>query len=930
MANRILLSRRFASSLASRRTKNITPGFSSINVTSSYQPAGWNQQRADLYKFRSLSSRSENDRDLSTANFPLQYSTGSVPLTEWIWRQVQVPKGFENFFPKGGSGSGKGNGPKKPSKNDKTNENKTRKEASTIETDRENSKSETGSSDAKKEAKDSFKPGAGFGNFGNNKNTGGQKGSGSGGPNSNKDSQQLGGLTALLIMLALTNMVLGDENTLGNGGKEITWSDFRNYMLESGDVERIVVTNKNTARVFLRHGARGVPVRNSRHGAGATGAFSSPGSFLGKTSSTSNSKASTGGIDGWEDSTVMDMGERDSITMGSTSADPYSASGGNSARLGHQQDQQQLVYHFSIGSVESFERKLEDAQRELGVSPRDFVPVQYSSETSWGVEILKVLPTLFILGGLWFAMRNMGGGGVGGGGGGMGNVFKIGKSNAKKVGKEDVNVTFKDVAGCAEAKKEIMEFVDFLQDGSRFTKLGAKIPKGALLCGPPGTGKTLLAKAVAGEAAVPFFSISGSDFIEMFVGVGPSRVRDLFKEARENAPCIVFIDEIDAVGRARGKGGFSGGNDERENTLNQLLVEMDGFSPSSGVVVLAGTNRADILDNALTRPGRFDRQIMVDKPDLNGRKDIFEVHLKGITLEGAIGDVSGRLAGLTPGFTGADIANIANEAAIQAARRKGDSVIFSDFEKAIDRIIGGLESGKLISKSELAIVAHHEAGHAVAGWFLEHADPLLKVTIVPRTTGALGFAQYLPKEMFLRTEDQIMDIVCMALAGRAAEEIFFNRVTTGASDDLKRVTEMVYGTIQTYGMNERVGQLAFPKDPNAGFGEGKPYSDATAQAMDEEARRIVNEAYQRTLDLLKEKKDEVDKVAKLLLEKETINHDDIIDLIGERPFAGDDAYNEYVSKRKKDKDPEESKADGMSEDAVVDENGNGHLTPGLV
>jgi len=523
----------------------------------------------------------------------------------------------------------------------------------------------------------------------------------------------------------------------------------------------------------------------------------------------------------------------------------------------------------------------------------------------------------------------------GGAGGGMGNVFKIGKSNAKKIKKEDVTTTFKDVAGCQEAKKEIMEFVDFLQDNTRFKKLGAKIPKGALLCGPPGTGKTLLAKAVAGEASVPFFSISGSDFIEMFVGVGPSRVRDLFKEARANSPCIVFIDEIDAVGRQRGRGGMSGGNDERENTLNQLLVEMDGFNSSEGVVVLAGTNRVDILDQALTRPGRFDRQIMVDKPDLQGRKEIFMVHLQGITLDGEPEDVAGRLAGLTPGFAGADIANICNEAAIQAARRKGESVTYADFEKATDRIIGGLESNKIMSKEERNIVAHHEAGHAVAGWFLEHADPLLKVTIIPRSSGALGYAQYLPKEIYLRTQEQIMDIVCMALAGRAAEEIFFGRVTTGASDDLRRVTDLVYQTIQVYGMNEKVGQLAFPKDPNA-FPGDKPYSDATAQTMDEEARLIVDAAYERTLDLLRDKKSELQKVAEMLLEMETITHDDIYDTIGPRPFEGDALYQEYVSKRAiTKKESEEDSTDSSEEldessDKSKEDDESQGLTPGLV
>jgi AFG3 family protein len=424
-----------------------------------------------------------------------------------------------------------------------------------------------------------------------------------------------------------------------------------------------------------------------------------------------------------------------------------------------------------------------------------------------------------------------------------------------------------------------------------------------------GTGKTLLAKAVAGEAAVPFYSISGSDFIEMFVGVGPSRVRDLFSEARDNAPCIIFIDEIDAVGRKRSARGV-GGNDERENTLNQLLVEMDGFSPSTGIVVLAGTNRADILDEALTRPGRFDRQITIDKPDLQGRREIFKVHLKGLTLENVdTNDVASRLAGLTPGFAGADIANVCNEAAIVAARRQGESVTLADFEKATDRIIGGLESNKIMSVEERSIVAYHEAGHAVAGWHLEHADPLLKVTIIPRTSGALGFAQYLPKEVFLRTRDQIMDIVCMALAGRASEEIFFGRVTTGASDDLKRVTKLVYSTIQLYGMNTRLGQLSFPRDPNAMF-EDRPYSEKTAKAMDEEAKIVVDEAYQRTLDLLRSKKGDVEKVAQLLLAKETITHDEVVDLIGARPFPGDSSYRDFISSRLRGPSTDKPKEEG--------------------
>jgi len=707
---------------------------------------------------------------------------------------------------------------------------------------------------------------------------------------------------------------------------QVTWSDFRNYMLESGDVDRIVVVNNKTARVYLRPGARGVPLHSNRDRSSMLQSYRRDANAQ-SNSSSSNNGASKGTSQEWNDGTTMDMGPPPSNEAGlSESTDLGASSSGRRV----QRTPQQLVYHFNIGSVESFEDKLAKAQHELGMQTRDYVPVQYVAETNWAMEILKSAPAIIMLGVLAYTMRSMGGmgGGTKGGGGGMGGIFQMGKSKAKKIKKEDISVTFKDVAGCQEAKKEIMEFVDFLQDATRFTKLGAKIPKGALLCGPPGTGKTLLAKAVAGEADVPFYSISGSDFIEMFVGVGPSRVRDLFKEARANAPCIIFIDEIDAVGRKRGKGGFSGGNDERENTLNQLLVEMDGFSPSAGVVVLAGTNRADVLDPALLRPGRFDRQIVVDKPDLQGRKEIFQVHLRGIKLEGEVDDVAGRLAGLTPGFAGADIANICNEAAIVAARRKGESVCYDDFERATDRIVGGLESNKIMSKEERSIVAHHEAGHAVAGWFLEHADPLLKVTIIPRTSGALGYAQYLPKEVFLRTQDQIMDIVCMALAGRAAEEVFFGGVTTGASDDLRRVTGLVYSTIQVYGMNQRVGQLAFPQDPNAMPGD-KPYSDATAEAMDEEARAIVDAAYQRTLALVREKKDQVEKIANLLLDKETITHDDMIDQIGERPFQGDAAYTEYVSRRQYERENEKRVAAKKKEEEQQLPSGDEGLTPGL-
>jgi len=761
---------------------------------------------------------------------------GSLPA----WILSKIPKGFENFYPKNlPKGLGKpGTAPKAGEKAGKAlPKNKP-----------------AGKSSGPGAAEES--PGDRLRNaFASAKKGGGGKKGPEGETPSGMPAPGSAAALAVLAFLVSRSFVTDVEST-----REVTWADFRNGMLEAGNVERIVVMNRTTARIMLRPGAE-------------------PFSAKGKRGDGSDSDHEfTDGA--WGDDTKMDLG-----TGASVDSDAYPAPQGGK--------EHQRMYHFAIGSVESFERKLDLAQREMGRHPRDFVPVQYVQETNWGAEIMRNLPAIILVGVLVAAMRGMGGM-PGGGGGGPGGIFKIGKSNAKKIKKEEINISFKDVAGCQEAKKEIMEFVDFLRDASKFTKLGAKIPKGALLCGPPGTGKTLLAKAVAGEASVPFFSISGSDFIEMFVGVGPSRVRDLFKEARAAAPCIIFIDEIDAVGRQRGKGGFSGGNDERENTLNQLLVEMDGFSPSTGVVVLAGTNRADILDSALTRAGRFDRQITVDKPDIQGRKEIFGVHLKGILLAGSSEEYSGRLAGLTPGFVGADIANICNEAAIQAARRAGESVEMMDFEKAVDRVIGGLESNKLISKEEQNIVAHHEAGHAVAGWFLEHADPLLKVTIIPRSSGALGFAQYLPKEISLRTEEQIMDIVCMALAGRAAEEVFFGNVTTGASDDLRRVTEMVYQTIQLYGMNDKVGQLAFPTDPNA---LNKPYSDQTAQLMDDEARRVVEEAYARTIALITERKEEVMKVTNLLLEKETINHDDIIDLIGARPFKADKNYADYVSSR---------------------------------
>jgi cell division protease FtsH len=503
------------------------------------------------------------------------------------------------------------------------------------------------------------------------------------------------------------------------------------------------------------------------------------------------------------------------------------------------------------------------------------------SEPEWFGPFVNLLFPLLMFGLLFvLMMRKVGGGG--GAGGGPGGIFNIGKSKAQLFDKgTKVNITFADVAGLDEAKQEVMEIVDFLKNPKKYTALGGKIPKGALLVGPPGTGKTLLAKAMAGEAQVPFFSMSGSDFVELFVGVGASRVRDLFKQAREKAPCIIFIDEIDAIGRARGKNMMMS-NDERENTLNQLLVEMDGFGGDSGIIILAATNRPDVLDTALLRPGRFDRQISIDKPDVVGREAIFHVHLEPIKKSNKL-DIH-KLAELTPGFAGADIANVCNEAALIAARKGKEQVEMDDFQDAIDRVIGGLEKkNKIISPEEKKIIAYHEAGHAVCGWFLEHAYPLLKVTIVPRGVAALGYAQYTPKEQYLYDTDQLTDQMCMTLGGRAAEEIFFGKISTGAQNDLQQVTKISYAMVTVYGMNEKVGNLSF-YDPAAENQFTKPYSEETGKLIDDEVRLLVEKAYERTKKLLREKRKEVEILAHELLDKEVLHKDDVELLIGKRPY----------------------------------------------
>ncbi|HRI21633.1 MAG TPA: ATP-dependent zinc metalloprotease FtsH, partial [Panacibacter sp.] len=536
------------------------------------------------------------------------------------------------------------------------------------------------------------------------------------------------------------------------------------------------------------------------------------------------------------------------------------------------------LFEFQVTDWESYNNKMADFYKQ---NPSiKVVNEEPTSEAEWLGPIAQTVLTVLLFVGLWvLLMRKMGGPA---GGGGPGGIFSIGKSKAQLFDKgAKVNITFSDVAGLDEAKVEVMEIVDFLKNPKKYTALGGKIPKGALLIGPPGTGKTLLAKAVAGEAQVPFFSLSGSDFVEMFVGVGASRVRDLFKTAREKAPCIIFIDEIDAIGRARGRNAIMS-NDERENTLNQLLVEMDGFGGDSGVIILAATNRPDVLDSALLRPGRFDRQISIDKPDVKGRETIFLVHLKPIKISQTL-DIH-KLAEQTPGFAGADIANVCNEAALIAARKGKEAVDMADFQDAIDRVIGGLEKkNKIIAPHEKKVIAYHEAGHAIAGWFLEHAYPLLKVTIVPRGTATLGYAQYTPREQYIYTKEDLTHRMCMALGGRAAEEIFFGEISTGAASDLQTVTQSAYAMVTVYGMNDKVGNVSF-YDPAQENAFTKPYSEETGKIIDEQVRLIINDAYKRTLALLTERKEELEKLATALLEKEVLHQSDVEELIGKRPF----------------------------------------------
>ncbi|PWA41606.1 AFG3-like protein 2 [Artemisia annua] len=606
---------------------------------------------------------------------------------------------------------------------------------------------------------------------------------------------------------------------------QISFQEFKNKLLEPGLVDRIVVTDMSVAYVYVK-------------------------------SSLSDTTRSN-----------------DEAIQGTTS--------GNSSKgtTSHYE------CYFNIGSVDTFEEKLEKAQASMGIDPHDYVPVMFSSETRWLEDCMLLLEILMILGTLYFI--------------GVGSILKGGRG-IFNFGK--AQVYFKDVAGCDEAKQEIMEFVHFLKNPKKYEELGAKIPKGALLVGPPGTGKTLLAKATAGESDVPFLSISGADFVEMFVGIGAARVRSLFQEARKCAPCIIFIDEIDAIGSSRGRGGFSG-HDERQSTLNQLLVEMDGFGTTSGVVVFAGTNMPDVLDKALLRPGRFDRQISIDKPDIKGREQIFRIYLKTLKLVEEPSHYSQRFAALTPGFSGAEIANVCNEAALIAARCECSAITTEHFESAIDRIIGGLEKkNRVISTLERRTVAYHESGHAVAGWFLEHAEPLLKVTIVPRGTAALGFAQYVPNENLLMTKEQLFDLTCMTLGGRAAEQVLIGKVSTGAQDDLEKVTKMTYAQVALYGFSEKVGLLSFPQDDKA-YGVRKPYSSKTGDIIDKEVREWVATAYKHTVELIEEHKDQVSQLAEQLLEKEVLYREDLVSILGQRPFEQSERtnYDRFIDNVTKDK-----------------------------
>ena len=733
------------------------------------------------------------------------------------------------------------------------------------------------------------------------------RGEGTGGPGEPPPKFDLAWFQQLLFALAVYYLVnrfssAGQTDEDGIVQREIDFQEFVRDFLQPGVVDHLEVVNKQVARVYLKANAtavgRAATWRRRRQQQQQNREDAPPSAHVQSWSGEADNATPP-------DETLTSPDDNLLSEAAETSASSSTSTVERSAAAADSRPPYRSPYYFVIPSPEIFEMKLDLVQKKLGMEP---VPVIYRASNA-GVlnEVLKALPSLLVLSLGFLLLRNLFGGLPGAGGPGR-NIFQVGKANPiifKKGSKRHDKITFADVAGLDEAKREVMELVDFLRNPRKYQQLGARIPKGALLVGPPGTGKTLLAKAAAGEADVPFLSMSGSDFIEMFVGVGPSRVRDLFAQARQNAPCIVFIDEIDAVGRARGRGGFGGGNDERENTLNALLVEMDGFSSQSGIVVLAGTNRADILDKALLRPGRFDRQISIDKPDLRGRYQVFKVHLRPLKIAAGAGDIEAvakRLASLTPGFAGADIANICNEAALIAARAGKNEVEMADFEAATDRVIAGLEKkSKVLSREEREVIAHHEAGHAVAAWFLQHADPLLKISIVPRGNAALGFTQYLPRDRYLQSKDELDDFMTAALGGRAAERLVFGRVTTGAQDDLERVTRGAYAAVTSFGMSQRIGTVSFPREGEGDAQFQRPFSEETAQIVDAEARRIVDAAYLRCEELLSERLVLVRALAKRLLEKETVREADLVEILGPRPAGKPVEYDEFVAAYERDR-----------------------------
>eukprot|EP00092_Neocalanus_flemingeri_P018044 GFUD01019529.1.p1 GENE.GFUD01019529.1~~GFUD01019529.1.p1 ORF type:complete len:819 (+),score=198.08 GFUD01019529.1:194-2650(+) len=702
-----------------------------------------------------------------------------------------------------------------------------------------------------------------------------------------------------------TRLISSIKGMFGASSTSISWAEFVKDYLDSGIVDRLEVGHDGWARVHLKH-EKGDSEGTKELGEPPSAWWTLTNSFklpsmlsweFDDVSSTTSSSATNDTVDSSEAS--CDVAKDVDLVVAETNDAVKPQDQGKETSSVIANDKSAKIY-LQIGRPSYLERNLKLAYQSLNIAPANFIHIVYNDRKHLGTSssgmatavfslFLTILPILIIIK-IGRDLKGGGGSGEGSGMGGFADFFTGGTASKAEVNPDSINVTFADVAGCDEAKIEILEFVNFLKHPEKYLVLGAKVPHGAILYGPPGTGKTLLAKAAAKEAGVPFLAQSGSEFTELFVGMGPLRMRSLFATARSKAPCILFIDEIDAIGRKRG-GKFQGGNNEEENTLNQLLSEMDGFKTESSVIVLGATNRLDILDKALLRPGRFDRHIEVTVPDIKGRASIFKVHLAGIKTELDIPDLARQLAALTHGFTGAEIANVCNEAALIAAREGRTSVAIENFKAAMERVVAGLERrSRMLQPEERKRVAYHEAGHAVSGWFLRFANPLLKVSIIPRGRG-LGYALYQPEEKFLYTGAALADVMCMSLGGRAAEIIFFGEFTTGAQDDLRKVTESAYSQILMYGMSEKVGHVSFKMDE----GSMKPYSEATGDLVDTEVRSMIHGAMERTLELLREKKDLVEELAELLLKKEVLEREDMVAVLGNRPWAEKTSYDDFVA-----------------------------------